>query len=74
MSNWSYICFWGPGQRIGGQILVECFFGCEPVSAESSAPDQPIGQEMTDMTWRIARVLRRLFDRDPLRQICLLMR
>ena len=51
--------------RIGGQILIEGFLGCEPVAAEFAAFDQLVGQEKADMTSRITSIIRRLLDRDP---------
>ena len=58
----------GTWPRVGGPVSVEGFFGCEPVSAELPAFDQSSGQKVADVASRIACVLRRLLDRDPLRQ------
>ena len=51
--------------RLGGQVFIEGFLGCEPVAAEFAAFDQSVGQKMADMTSRIAGIIRRLLDRDP---------
>ena len=60
--------FLGAWPRVGGQVSVEGLFGCEPVSAELPALDQSSGQKVADVASRIACILRRLPDRDPLRQ------
>ena len=57
LGTWPGIC---------GQVFIEGLLSCEPVSAKPAAFDQSVGQEVADITRRIAGVLRRLLGRDPL--------
>ena len=56
LGTWPGIC---------GQVFIEGFLSCEPVSAELPTFDQPADQEVAKMARRVTGMLRCLLDRDP---------
>jgi len=60
------MAFLGAWSGLGGQVPIEGFFGCEPVSAKLAAFDQSVDQKVAEVTFRVSGVLRRLLDQDPL--------
>lgn len=66
------VFFLGAWPRLCGQIRIKILFGGEPVATELLPLDQPTVEKVADVTRRVARILRRLLDRNPFRQGTLL--